>query len=79
MILFVCILAGAMGASLASALWPERAFNGNLNIALGLLGGTMAWAASVDLAALAPSVSTFLTILIIGNVCGAMLMLCCCC
>lgn len=73
MILFVCILAGAIGTSLAAGLWPERAFSGNTNIALGMIGGTMAWAASSDLAALQPNVANFLTILVIGGACGVML------
>ncbi|MHA3976253.1 hypothetical protein ACW9UR_01095 [Halovulum sp. GXIMD14794] len=65
------VLAGAIGAAMAAGLMPERSVHGTLNLVLGILGGTIAFATTVELLHIEPAVSVFLQFLIIGGGTGA--------
>ncbi|NNU81625.1 hypothetical protein HMH01_14385 [Halovulum dunhuangense] len=54
---------------------PRRAFSFGVNLGLGLIGGTLAWASFSWLAMLEPSLSTFLAILTVGGGIGALVTL----
>lgn len=68
---FVSVLAGAIGASMAAGLLPGRSVHGTLNLVLGVLGGTIAFAMTFELLNIVPTVSVFLQFLIIGGATGA--------
>lgn len=74
-VLFLSILAGVIGASLVAGQWPARTMSGAINVALGLIGGTLSWAATVEVAALEQSLSTFMVVFGVGAVTGGLLTL----
>jgi len=71
-VLFLSIFAGTIGATLAAGHWPARSMSGVMNTALGLIGGTLAWAATVEIAALEQSLSTFMIVFGVGMMTGAL-------
>ncbi|MSU88271.1 hypothetical protein GE300_01405 [Rhodobacteraceae bacterium 2CG4] len=75
MMFFVCALAGMIGASMAAGILPGQSIHGVPNLALGALGGTVAFAATVELLLLEPGVSVFLQFLVIGGISGALMTL----
>ena len=73
MIFFACLLAGAIGAAFAAEFDPSRRFNGGTNVAIGLVGGTLAWTTVTELFAINAGLDSFLAILVFGALCGALL------
>lgn len=75
MIFFICVLAGAIGGSIAGGLAPNRSFSGSMNVGYGIFGGTLSWTVATDIGAMDPHVSNFLLILIIAGTGGIILTL----
>jgi len=71
-VLFLSIFAGAIGAILAAGQWPARTMSGVRNFALGLMGGTLSWAATVEIAELEQSLSTFMIVFGVGLITGGL-------
>lgn len=69
-VLFLSILAGVIGAYFAASEWPARTVHGVMNLALGLIAGTVSWAATAEIAAFEQSLSTFLIIFGVGAMTG---------
>lgn len=75
MVFFACIMAGAIGAGMAAGAMPNQAVHGTLNIIFGVIGGTIAFAATTELLQLAPGVSVFLQFVLISAIAGALVTL----
>ncbi|MEO1273898.1 MAG: hypothetical protein AAFV96_00470 [Pseudomonadota bacterium] len=68
------LLAGVLGAHLATTLWPERASSGIMTLGLGLIAGTLSFVGA-ELTDLVPGVTAYLQILLSGGCVGALMAL----
>lgn len=75
MVLFACIMAGAIGASMAAGAMPNQSTHGAMNILCGMIGGMLAFAATIGLLQLAPGVSVFLQFVLVSAISGALVTL----
>jgi len=67
------IIAGVIGANLASEQWPRRAFKGVLNLLFGMVGGLAVWGLLRLLAVIVPSLPGVLMIMALGILGGALM------
>ncbi|MEM8789793.1 MAG: hypothetical protein AAGE76_16185 [Pseudomonadota bacterium] len=71
MSLVASLIAGVIGATIASGQWPRRCPGGALSVVIGLFAGLAIWAAAGGFGALDRVVATFLLIMALGVGAGA--------